>query len=87
MMTQETSSSFTMAKFVLDKYYTFSQAVFSLAKTISSVKRLRREFAPFADCIKQAKSLLYEESMEETDHLISQGCLQGYDIQTRDDYK
>ena len=57
MMTQATSSLFTMAKFVLEEYYTFSQAVFSWAKTISSVKQLRREFAPFADCIKQSKSL------------------------------
>ena len=82
MVTQSTTPSFLMAKFVLKEYYTFSEAVFSLAKTVSSIKRLRRDFALYVDCVNQAKYLLYEESMKETDDLISQGHLQGYDIQS-----
>ena len=73
-----------MVQFVLEEYWTFSEAAFSLAKTISSIKRVRRDFAPFSDCLKQAKALMFEESMSETDNLLSQGHLQGYDIQTKD---
>ena len=56
-------SSASMVQFVLEEYWTFSEAAFSLAKTISSIKRLRRDFAPFSDCLKQAKDLIFEESI------------------------
>ena len=81
----DTSSS-SMVQFVLNQYWTFSKAAFSLAKTISSIKRIRQDFAPFSDCLNQAKALMFEESMKETDNLLSQGCLHGYDIQTQDGY-
>ena len=79
-------SSSSMVQFILDEYWTFSKAAFSLAKTISSFKRVRRDFPPFSDCLNQAKALMFEESMSETDNLLSQGHLQGYDIQTKDGY-
>ena len=60
------TSSSSMVQFVLNQYWTFSEAAFSLAKTISTVKRIRQDFAPFSDCLKQAKALLFEESMKET---------------------
>ena len=41
-------------------------------------------FAPFLDCLKQAKALMFEASMEETDLLISQGRLEGFSIETID---
>ena len=75
-----------MIKFILNQYWTFSGAVFSLAKTISSVRRIRRDFAPLSDCVKQAKALLFEESMQETDKMLSQGHVQAYAIKTKDGY-
>ena len=57
------SSFSSIVQFVLDEYWTFSEAAFSLAKTISSIKRVRRDFALFSDCLKQAKALMFEESM------------------------
>ena len=73
-----------MVDFALNQHWTFSQTAFILAKTISSVKRMKQDFAPFSDCLKQAKALMFKDSMKETDNLISQGRLQGYNIQTRD---
>merc|ERR1712002_849575 len=78
------SPTYSMVQFVLNQYWTFSEAAFSLAKTISAVKRIRGDFAPLNDCIKQAKSLMFEESMKETDELITRGRLTGYDIQTKE---
>ena len=56
-------SSASMVQFVLEEYWTFSEAAFSLARTISSIKRLRRDFAPFSEFLKQAKALTFKESM------------------------
>ena len=75
-----------MVQFVLHQYWTFSEAAFSLAKTISVAKRIKGDFAPLSDCLKQAKNLMFKESMKETDELISQGRLNGYDIQTKEGY-
>ena len=75
-----------MVQFVLHQYWTFSEAAFSLARTISVAKRIKGDFAPLSDCLKQAKNLMFEESMKETDELISQGRLNGYDIQTKEGY-
>ena len=83
MATNYTAPSPLMAQFVLGEYYTFWETVFSLAKSITSAKRLRKDFAPFNDCLKQAKSLMFEESMSKTDELISQGRLAGYDVETK----
>ena len=55
-------SSSSMVQFVLEEYWTFSKAAFSLAKTISSIKRVRRDFTLFSDCLKQVKTLMFEES-------------------------
>ena len=68
----------------MDEHSSFSEAAFSIARSISKIKRLRRDFAPFSDCLKQAKNLMFEESMKETDQLISQGCLTGHDVTTKD---
>ena len=86
VMAAKVTNSLTssMVQFALNQYWTFSEATFSLARTISAVKQLRRDFAPLSDCIKQAKSLMFEESMKETDELITQGRLNGYDIQTKE---
>ena len=85
MMAAKTSThSSSIPQFVLHKYWTFSEAAFSLAKTISSVKRIKQDFASFTDCLRQAKALLFKESIKETDNLLSQGCLQSYNVQTRD---
>ena len=75
-----------MVQFVLNLYWTFFEAAFSLAKSISSIKRIRRDFAPFSDFLNQAKALMFEESLKETDNLLSQGCLHGYNILTQDGY-
>ena len=72
MAAKSTSSPSSMPKFVMEEHYTFTEAAFSLAKSISTAKRLRRTFAPFSECLVQAKQLLFEESMEETDNLLSQ---------------
>merc|ERR1711873_347784 len=45
-----------------------------------------RDFAPFSHCLVLAKQLLFEESMEETDNLLSQGRLRGYDVETKEGY-
>merc|ERR1711873_396022 len=68
----------------MDKHWNFSEAAFSIARSISKIKRLRRDFAPFSDCLKQAKNLMFEEYMKDRDQLISQGRLTGYDIMTKD---
>ena len=86
MATKTSTHSSLMVQFVLHKYWTFSKAVFSLAKTISSVKMIRRDFTPIADCVKQAKALIFKESMMEIDRKLYKGHLQGYGIQTRDRY-
>ena len=70
-------SSTSMVDFLLNQYWTFSEAAFSLAKTISSVKRMRQDFAPFSDCLKQVSALIFAEYMKETDNLILKGHLQG----------
>ena len=80
MAAQTSTPVSSMTKFVLDEYLTFSKAVFNLANTISLVKWLKRDFVHCADCVQQAKALIHEKSMKETDELISQGCLQGYNI-------
>ena len=64
----------------------FKEAAFSLAKSISTAKRLRRTFPAFSECLVQAKQLLFEESMEETNNLLSQGRLRGYDVETKEGY-
>ena len=68
----------------MDEHWNFSQAAFSLTRSILKVKMLRKMFAPFSDCLNQAKALMYEESMEETDLLITQSRLDGYSIETMD---
>ena len=80
------SHTSSIVQFVLNQYWTFLEAAFSLAKTISAVKRFKGDFAPLSDCVKQAKSLMYEESMKETDELIPQGRLNGYDMQTKEGF-
>ena len=72
---KSTASSSSIPQFVLGEHYTFSEAAISLSKSISTAKRLRRDFAPFSDCLAQAKQILFEESMKETDNLLSQGRL------------
>ena len=66
-------SSSSIVQVVLDQYWTFPMAAFSLAKTIFSIKRIGRDFTLFSDCLKQAKALMFEESMKETGNLLSQG--------------
>ena len=68
----------------MEEHWCFSEAAFSIARSISKIKRFRKDFAPFSDCLIQAKKLMFEESMKETDQLISQGCLTGYDVITKD---
>ena len=67
----------------MNEHWNFSEAAFSIARSISKIKRLRRDFAPFSDCLKQAKNLMFKESMKEIDQLISQGHLTGYDVKPR----
>lgn len=43
--------STSMMQFVLIQYWTFLEAVFSLIETMSSIKRMRRDFVPFSDCV------------------------------------
>ena len=86
MATKSTASSSSIPQFVMEEHYTFSEAAISLAKSISTAKRLRRDFAPFSNCLSQAKQILYEESMKETDDLLSQGRLRGYDVETKEGY-
>ena len=86
MATKSTASSSSIPQFMMEEHYTFSEAAISLAKSISTAKRLRRDFAPFSNCLSQAKQILYEESMKETDNLLSQGRLQGYDVETKEGY-
>ena len=86
MAARSTASSSSIPQFVMEEHYTFSKAAISLAKSISTAKRLRRDFAPFSNCLSQAKQILYEESMKETDNLLSQGRLPGYDVGTKEGY-
>ena len=78
------ASSPSMAQFAMEEHWNFSEAAFSIARSISKIKRFWRDFATFSDCLKQAKNLMFEESMKETDQLISQGHLTGYDVTTKD---
>ena len=66
----------SMVQFVLHKYLAFAEIVFSLAKSISSVKKVRRDFAPFADSVQQAKALMFEELIMYTYRMLSKGPLQ-----------
>merc|ERR1711873_285119 len=75
MAARSTASSSSIPQFVIEEHYTFSEAAISLAKSISTLKRLRRNFAPFSNCLSQAKQILYEESMKETDNLLSSSLL------------
>ena len=84
MATKSAASSSSIPQFMMEEHYTFSEAAISLAKSISTAKRLRRDFAPFSNCLSQAKQILYEESMKETDNLLSQGRLRGYDVETKE---
>ena len=68
----------------MEEHWCFSEAAFSISRSISKIKRLWKDFAPFNNCLLQAKKLMFEESMKETDELISQGRLRGYDVITRD---
>ena len=68
----------------MEEYWCFSEAAFSITRSISKVKRFWRDFAPFSDCLNQAKKLMFKESMKETDQLISQGRLTGFDINIKD---
>lgn len=86
MATKSTASSSSIPQFMMEEHYTFSKAAISLAKSISTAKRLRRDFAPFSNCLSQAKQILYEESMKETDNLLSHGRLRGYDVETKEGY-
>merc|ERR1712240_165303 len=86
MAARSTASSSSIPQFVIEEQHTFSEAAISLAKSISTAKRLRRDFAPFSSCLSQAKQILYEESMKETDYLLSQGRLRGYDVETKEGY-
>ena len=86
MTAKSTASSSSIPQFMMEEHYTFSEAAISLAKSISTAKRLRRDFAPFSNCLSQAKQILYEESMKETDNLLSQGRLWGYDVETKEGY-
>ena len=54
-------------------------SAFSLAKTISSIKRIRRDFAPFSDCLYLS---MFEEFSKESGNLLHQGCLHGEDTQS-----
>ena len=73
-----------MVQFAMKEHWNFSETAFSIARSISKIKRLRRDFAPFSDCLKQAKNLMFEESMKETDQLVSQGRLTRYVAKTKD---
>ena len=68
-----------------------SLVIVTLHIRIFPVKKLKLHYklswlpkSPFSDCLKQAKNLMFEESMKEIDQLISQGRLTGYDIMTKD---
>merc|ERR1711867_94309 len=86
MAARSTASSSSIPQLVMEEHYTFSEAAIRLAKSISTAKRLRRDFASFSNCLVQAKQILYEESMKETDNLISQGRLRGYHVETKEGY-
>ena len=51
MATKSTASSSSIPQFMMEEHYTFSEAAISLAKSISTAKRLRRDFAPFSNCL------------------------------------
>ena len=38
-------------KFIMDKYWTYTEVLIKLAKNISDTKRLRKVFAPMQECI------------------------------------
>ena len=54
----------SMVKFAMEEHWNFTQAAFSIAKSILRIKILRRMFAPFSECLRQAKDLMFEVSME-----------------------
>ena len=62
----------------------FLRSSFQYLKINLQDKKLWKDFTPFNNCLLQAKKLMFEESIKETDHLISQGCLRGYDVITKD---
>ena len=39
----------SMVQFVMDEHWNFLEAAFSIARSISKIKRFRRDFAPFSD--------------------------------------
>ena len=85
MATRSTEVSPTsLVQFAMEEHWYFSEAAFSIARSISKIKRFQRDFAPFSDCLNQAKKLMFEESMKEMDQLLSQGRLTGYDVTNKD---
>ena len=60
------------------------EVVTILAKTISSLKIMRKSFEPMSNCMEQAKFLMYKETMKETDRLLSSGKLTQYSIETKE---
>merc|ERR1712240_188078 len=54
-------------------------SAFSLAKTISSIKRIRRDFAPYSNCLHLST---FEEFIKESGNLLHQGHLHGEDMQS-----
>ena len=54
-------------------------SAFSLVKTISSIKRIRRDFAPYSDCLHLS---MFEEFIKESGNLLHQGHLHGEDTQS-----
>ena len=73
-----TASSLAVKKPRLVGFWDRSSA-FSLAKTISSIKRIRRDFTPFSDCLYLS---MFKESSKESGNLLHQGHLHGEDIQS-----
>ena len=76
-------SSNSMVQFIMSEYWTFSEAACSLAKTIQRVKMVRGIFLPYSDCLIQAKTLMFEEAMGETERLITAGKLKQFSIESK----
>merc|ERR1712237_149930 len=81
LISEESSNS--MVQFVMSEYWTFTEAACSLAKTIQRVKFVRGDFLLYADCLIQAKTLMFEEAMKETEELITAGKLRQYSIESK----
>ena len=73
-----TPSSLAAKKPRLVSFWDRSSA-FRLTKTISSIKRIRRDFTLFSDCLNLS---MFEESFEKSGNLLHQGRLPGEDIQS-----